>query len=166
MINNDLLRRISTIFELTDEKIITTSTKTTTEKHPIPDVVINDEKLKWLIDETKNSELTKENVESLGQETLNEIFYGNKGIWEMNKDTLENQYQIKFNYRGGSKCNLYDNSKKNDRIEVNLKDFGFYLNQRGIKFDKFNLDQYKIVKGCGGRLIKKPKDFQELCSII
>jgi len=146
----------------TSEK--STSILTTSDSYPIPEIVITDEKLRWLKELSGNPILTKEQIEDMGQEALEKIFYNGTGIWEINKDSSENQYMMKLTHRGGSLGKLYDTSKNNDKIEINVLDFAYYLNQKGIKFNKFTPNIYKDIKAFG--LVKKPKDYKEPCYIL
>ena len=152
-----------TLKPVTDQKeVAPISTEVIPDDNPIPDLVITDEKLKWFKEMVNDPELTKENVENLGQKELRHIFYGERGIWNIDDYTIENQYQIKFKCRGGSKCSLYN--PKKEPIEVNMKDFGYYLNLKGIKFDKFTPNLYNMVNTHG--FIETPKEYSEPCHII
>jgi hypothetical protein len=129
----------------------------------IPEIVITDEKFKWLREVSKIPTLTKEDVLEKGQEVLKQIFYNDTGIWKINNDSHENQYRIKLTHRGGSIGSLYDNSKNGEKLSINIYDFGYYLNQKGIKFDKFTPSMYKDIKAYG--LIKKPLEYKEPCPL-
>lgn len=127
---------------------------TTSDIYPIPEIVITDEKLKWVQDLTKNRSLSKEELTATGQDLLHELFYNGTGIWQINKDSMENHYRIKFTHRGGSLGHIYDNSQSNDRIQISVNDFKYYLDQRGIEFSQFTPKMYKGIKTYG--LSKKP----------
>lgn len=131
-----------------------TSILTTSDIYAIPEIVVTDEKLKWIQDQTKNRNLTKEALTTMGQDWLNAVFYNENGIWEINKDSMENHYRIKYTCRGGSLGHIYDNSKSNDRIQINVYDFAYYLDQKGIEFSEFTPKMYRDIKTYG--LVKRP----------
>tara|TARA_Y100000815_G_C13223010_1_gene455087 strand:+ start:29 stop:865 length:837 start_codon:yes stop_codon:yes gene_type:complete len=125
------------------------------EDTALPRVEITDEKLDWLKRKVKKPTLTKEDLNLLDTDELYKLFYGDDGIWHIDKYSMENQHRIKLVHRGGSIGKLYNNRTHNDRMEVNVGDLDYLFTQSEITFKDFTLDMYKTIKKYG--LDKIPK---------
>ena len=121
----------------------------------LPRVEITDEKLDWLKSKLKNPLLSKEDFNLLNLDELYKLFYGDEGIWHINKDSMENHHGIKLTHKGGSIGTLYNNKTDFDRISVNVGDLFYLMNQIGITFKDFTPEMYKTIKNFG--LNKRPK---------
>jgi len=160
--NTDETAILATDLNHKDEVAITTSTAdakqlttySSNSTSTIPDIVITDEKLKCLKKISNNPELSIEEVESWGQDSLKNLFYGDNGIWTINDSSLENHYLIKYTHRGGSNFNLYNKNKINEQLELNIDDFNYYMEVRGIEFKDFRAKDYSTIKSYG--LLKRP----------
>jgi hypothetical protein len=114
--------------------------------HKIPKVIITDEKFNWVVKTAENTELTKEYLESLNQESLVKLFYDEDGIWKIDDLNLENKYLIKRWYQGGSMCTLYNLNRDKDSIRVNIDDLMYYLEQLSMGFGDMAPDLYNTFK--------------------
>lgn len=153
---------IAADMNLEDEKEDTKSTAelaqltsySTSSTLATPNIAITNEKFQFLKRLSNNPELSIEEIESWGQDAIKELFYGDNGIWVINDSSLENHYLIKYVHRGGSKFNLYNKNQINDQLELNVDDFNYYMEVRGIEFKDFSAKDYSTIKSYG--LMKRP----------
>jgi len=153
---------IASDMNLEDEMVGVTSTANLTQLASYststtlatPNIAITNEKFQFLKNLSNNPELSIEAVESWGQDAIKELFYGDNGIWVINDSSLENHYLIKYVHRGGSKFNLYNKNQINDQLELNVDDFNYYMEVRGIEFKDFSAKDYSTIKSYG--LLKRP----------
>lgn len=120
------------------------------KKHQeIPTIIVTDEKLNWVRMKTKQNEITKEFIESQGQEELELLFYGEDGIWIIDDMNFENKHLIKMHYRGGGECRLSNQKVKGVYLRLNYHDLLFYLKNKGIGFGDMTPDILKQIDNNG-----------------
>jgi hypothetical protein len=122
----------------------------------VPKVIITNEKLKW-VEKMAKRPVTKEELESLQQKELVDLFYGN-GYWEINECNSENKYLIKMYHPGGSLCTLFNQNREKDFTRLNIDDLYYYLNSMDLEFGDITEELYKMIKLNG--VPKRPKKQQ------
>ena len=117
------------------------------KKHQeIPRIIVTDEKLNWVNSRYDKGPVTKENLETLSQENLELMFYGEDGIWTIDKQNFENKYLIRLYHNGGSLCKLSNQKVKGANLRLNIHNLEDYLKNKGLGFGDMTPAIYKHIQ--------------------
>lgn len=114
----------------------------------LPEVVLTDEKKKWVLNSLKKQRpsITQEDIDSLDPEVISTFLYDDNGIWQINNETQENTHQIRKIYNGGSRCTIQNLNSKNEHIEINKNKLEEILSEEKIGFSDIDIKNYYIIK--------------------
>jgi hypothetical protein len=130
------------------------------EKH---NIIITDEKFSWIGKKGYN-DFSINDIKSLSQKDLNDLYYGNNGIWEIDSVNSENRYLIRLYYIGGSECKLINYNTNDEYIRLDYYDLQHLLGIKNIGFGQLTSKLYYQIKENG--LEKRPQNNRTVTSYI